>query len=705
MNTAPIDTNRRHFLYGPFGAGKTTAAIEHLRRLLRTERVRGDDILVLLPQRSLATPYHEALRGGQSMRSASMPPGPMVRVTTFASLAQQSVELYWPLLAPTVGFADPGREPTFLTLETSQYHMAPLVDAAIDDGAFDGVRVERARVVSQVLDNLNKAALHGLGIDEAYERLELAAPLGEQRAARLNALRAARRISHQFRQRCLQETLLDFSLQILIFNEHVLTNPWSRTHLFRTHRHLIYDNAEEDTRSAHQLVAAWLPHLDSALIIADSDAGYRTFLGADPQGVNELRDLCDVQTVMDESHIMTPSIAHVARRVDGVFDARRRTLSQPPVELEENLPALVVPDQHFRFYPQMLEWAAAQIHSLVNDQGVAPGEIAVLAPFVSDALRFSLQTALDRYGIALATHRPSRALQDEPAARTLLTLARLAHPFWGMPPAATDVTLALTVAISDLDPVRSNLLSTKVYPPRRRDNELGEFGALAEEIRQRVTYASGEHYTRLRDWLYAYRSETTLTPLDQFFARLFGEVLSQPGFGFHDDRDAARVASQLVESARKFRWTLEGSQSGRVDAVRFGREYVLLAESGAIGALFLPGWQTPAEAVFLAPAYTFLLRNRAVDVQFWLDIGATSWWERLYQPLTHPYVLSMRWQPGAPWTDRDEFITRQDTLRRLLLGLIRRTRRQIFLGASDYSESGFEQSGPLLTIVNRLLSI
>lgn len=705
MNTAPIDTNRRHFLYGPFGAGKTTAAIEHLRRLLRTERVRGDDILVLLPQRSLAAPYHEALRGGQTMRSASMPPGPMVRVTTFASLAQQSVELYWPLLAPTVGFADPGREPTFLTLETSQYHMAPLVDAAIDDGAFDGVRVERARVVSQVLDNLNKAALHGLGIDEAYERLELAAPLGDQRAARLNALRAARRISHQFRQRCLQETLLDFSLQILIFNEHVLTNPWSRTHLFRTHRHLIYDNAEEDTRSAHQLVAAWLPHLDSALIIADSDAGYRTFLGADPQGVNELRDLCDVQTVMDGSHIMTPSIAHVARRVDGVFDARRRTLSQPPVELEENLPALVVPDQHFRFYPQMLEWAAAQIHSLVNDQGVAPGEIAVLAPFVSDALRFSLQTALDRYGIALATHRPSRALQDEPAARTLLTLARLAHPFWGMPPAATDVTLALTVAISDLDPVRSNLLSTKVYPPRRRDNELGEFGALAEEIRQRVTYASGEHYTRLRDWLYAYRSETTLTPLDQFFARLFGEVLSQPGFGFHDDRDAARVASQLVESARKFRWTLEGSQSGGVDAVRFGREYVLLAESGAIGALFLPGWQTPAEAVFLAPAYTFLLRNRAVDVQFWLDIGATSWWERLYQPLTHPYVLSMRWQPGAPWTDRDEFTTRQDTLRRLLLGLIRRTRRQIFLGASDYSESGFEQSGPLLTIVNRLLSI
>jgi hypothetical protein len=365
---------------------------------------------------------------------------------------------------------------------------------------------------------------------------------------------------------------------------------------------------------------------------------------------------------------------------------------------------LVVPDQLFRFYPQMLEWAAGQIRTLIHDQGIAPGEIAVLAPFVSDALRFSLQSALERYDVSLATHRPSRALQDEPAARTLLTLARLAHPFWGMAPAAPDVTLALTVAIADLDPVRASLLSAIVYPPRRRDNELGLFATLTEEMRRRLTYTVGERYDRLRKWLYDYRAESTPTPLDQFFARLFGEVLSQSGFGFHDNRDTARVAFQLVESARKFRWTLEGNPTDPQNGARFGRDYVHMAESGALGALYLPGWQTPENAVFLAPAYTFLLRNRAVDVQLWLDIGATSWWERLYQPLTHPYVLSMRWQPGAPWTDRDEYTTRQDTMRRLLLGLIRRTRRQIYLGASDYSESGFEQSGPLLTIINRLLA-
>ena len=45
-------------------------------------------------------------------------------------------------------------------------------------------------------------------------------------------------------------------------------------------------------------------------------------------------------------------------------------------------------------------------------------------------------------------------------------------------------------------------------------------------------------------------------------------------------------------------------------------------KSGALGALYLPGWTVTDDAVFIAPAYTFLMRNRVVDVQFWLDIGA-----------------------------------------------------------------------------------
>ena len=220
-----VETPNKLFLEGPFGAGKTTLAIRRLTWLLQQERVLGSDILVLTPQRTLGRPYYSALR------SAEIPAGPPVQVTTVASLARRSVELYWPLLSQPAGFADPSREPVFLNLETSQYHMGPLVDAAFAAGAFQGIRVERNRVISQVLDNLNKAALNGFSIDDAYARLETAAPPGEQRAASLNALRSAREISHLFRAKCLALNLVDYSLQIDIFTRQRAGQEWSRTHL------------------------------------------------------------------------------------------------------------------------------------------------------------------------------------------------------------------------------------------------------------------------------------------------------------------------------------------------------------------------------------------------------------------------------------------------------------------------------------------
>ncbi len=748
-----IHANNKLALSGPFGSGKTTFALERIRWLLAQERVRGDDILVLTPQRTIAEPFHTALR------SSAIPGGAPVRVTTLAGLARHSVELYWPLLASVADFADARREPTFLNLETSQYHMARFVDAAIARGEFDGIRIEHNRVVSQVLDNLNKAALQGFTIDEAYARLELAVPSGEQQTARLNALQAARRISHEFRALCKEKTLLDFSLQIELFMRQVLTNDWSRVHLFRSQRHLIFDNIEEDTTSAHSLVLQWLPQLDSALLISDTDAGFRLFLGADPQGVTALQAACDQTITLTTSFIMQPALVRLTERIErtlGMSRAAPRITTESagtdtpwneetdfaaversevdaseidPSEIDtseadpkeadpsaidqqsladnEISSALVVPLIGFRFFPQMIDWAVGEIRRLVEEEGVPPGEIAILAPFVSDALRFSVQTRLTEMGIASTTHRPSRALDAEPAARTLLTLAKLAHPHWGMRPAAADVTLALSLTVDALDPVRAHLLSRIVYPERRPTIELGRFGELVPDMQERITFRLGEVYDRLRDWIYTYRANPDLIPLDQFFARFFGELLSQPGFGFHDDRDTARIANQLVESARNFRWALENVAEGeeQVDLyTRLGREYVGLVEQGALGALYAPGWKPIDEAVFIAPAYTFLMRNQKVAYQFWLDIGSGGWWERLYQPLTHPYVLSKRWPANEPWSDMAEYTKRQETMNRLLLGLIRRTGQAIYLGISDYSESGFEQRGALLMLVNRLLT-
>ena len=135
-----------------------------------------------------------------------------------------------------------------------------------------------------------------------------------------------------------------------------------------------------------------------------------------------------------------------------------------------------------------------------------------------------------------------------------------------------------------------------------------------------------------------------------------------------------------------------------------GREYRDMVEDGVIAAQYVRGWQeTDRNAVLLAPAHTFLMMNQPVDYQFWLDVGSRGWYERLYQPLTHPYVLSQHWQPGRQWDHDDEERANQQRLYRVSIGLLRRCRKQVFLGLSELGEQGYEQRGPLLWSFNHVL--
>ena len=343
-----------------------------------------------------------------------------------------------------------------------------------------------------------------------------------------------------------------------------------------------------------------------------------------------------------------------------------------------------------------LTWTAKHIASLVNDYGVPPKEIVVLAPLLSDALRFSLTNRLEALKIPVHSHRPSRALRQEPAARALLTLAKIAHPDWGTRPPSFDVTFALMTAIHGIDLARARLLSEIVY--RESTGGLSSFEKIYQDKQARITFEYGGRYETLFRWLEAY-PKAERPPVDFFFSRLFGEVLSQPGFGFHQNFDAARAAANLIDSARNFRWTVSA-----VDPeADVGQEYVRMVDSGVIADQYLRDWQLAAsDSVLLAPAYTYLMTNRPVDYQFWLNIGSPAWVQRLYQPLTHPYVLSLQWDE-KPWTfERDEQVNRA-TLYRLASGLIHRCRKRIYLGYSQYSEQGYEQRGPLLEAIQRVL--
>jgi hypothetical protein len=551
-----------------------------------------------------------------------------------------------------------------------------------------------------VIDNLNKAASVGFAHTEIGDRLS-AAWVGDPGQRRIYA--DAQESATRFRKYCLEHNLLDFSLQMEIFSKILWHTSECRDYLTSQYRHLVYDNVEEDIPAAHDLVLDWLPNFDSVLVIFDRDAGYRRFLGADPSSAERLSDLCTNHEILNESFVTTPQI----QALESAFISKLLPDHSAPVDLE-SLSALTFPPSETptHFYPQMLDWVAQEIKYLVKDEGLSPSEIVVLGPFLPDALRFSLSNRLEELEIPWRSLRPSRSLREEPASHCLLTLAELAHPGWNIRPTRSDVTYAFLYGIEGMDLVRAQLLAEIVY--RLKDNSLSGFAAIRTEVKDRITYVFGQQYEILREWIEVYRQQPVPDPLDHFLRRLFGEILSQKGFGFHRNNDAARTAASLVDSVQKFRRAMDpgvASESGDhspglKNNLEVGKEYIAMLQDGVIAAQYVEAWKLGhGEAVLLAPAHTFLMMNQPATVQFWLDAGSGGWWERLFQPLTQPYILSRSWDKDRGWTDADEEAANQQTLARLITGLLRRCRSRIFLGVSDLGEAGFEQRGPLLKAI------
>ena len=435
------------FLKGPAGTGKTTAAVAWVERLLDSG-VPGDQILILTPQRTLAQPYVQA------SQRPDLPAGGLPTILTFNGLAQRLVNLFWPLVSRDAGFAHPEKPPVFLTAETAQFYIAQVVVPLLEEGYFNGVTIDRNRLYSQILDNLNKAAFIGFDHNELADRLK-AAWVGKP--AQLQIYDQAQVCANRFRQYCLDNNLLDFSLQLEILTRQLWPSFLVQSYLSQTYRHLIYDNIEEDVPTAQDVLRIWIPSFESALLILDNDGGYRAFLGADAENGASLADTCQQSMDFTVQFITNEKIEHLSSHLSDAL-LRRTFTPSPSVEKVHQI--------YFeRFYPEMIHWIGAKIETLCREEDKTPGEIAVLAPFVSDSLRFSLMAELEKRGIPVRSHRPSRTLRDEPTTRCLLTLAKLAHPEWELPITSQEMRVMLMLSLGDMDLIRADLCAKTFSPP------------------------------------------------------------------------------------------------------------------------------------------------------------------------------------------------------------------------------------------------
>lgn len=654
----------------PQGPAAAAALVRARLAALLEQGVNGDEILVLVPQRPRRSPEPPAGPG----RAAVSP-----QIHTFYGLAARMVRLFWPRVAGEAGFRAPLDPPVLLTYETAQYVMKQIVDPVVEQGAFDGLSLRPQRLLSQLLDNLNKAGVNGYDIAEVGPRLRASwTARGEGRESWFDQ---AQDCIEAYRAHCLENNLLDVSLALQIFHRSLLPRKEFQEHLGDRFRHLLVEAVEETVPLAQDFVRGRLAAADSAWLVARRDGGFRVFLGVDPEGARSLRQDCGRRLRVPDEPVR-PTVA-----LGRALSARFETPAEDAAFEGEILPG-VLRLISARHRGRMVGEVAAEVVRLVAAGEAEPGEIAVVAPHADGVLRFLVAEALREAEIPCAVVRRFESLREEPETRLALALAALAYPGWRRPPHAADVSEALQAALA-LDAVRAQLLTRAGYDAG--SGTLRDLGEGDERLRERLPDGALEAFDTLRRWLAA-RRQGEPQPLDLFLRQLFGEVLSRP------DLDPARAAmySRLISSAAWFRRSAPSLGAGP-DPGGTAEGYARMVEEGVVAAAHPPEAPAAGAVLVVAPVYTYLLEERFDRFQFWLDAGSISWWEPPHQPLTNPHVLSRGWPREARWTEAVDFETRNRTLGRLVRGLCSRAGEAVYLCWSETEGGGPpEEDSPLL---------
>lgn len=683
---APSDQGQHLFVCGPAGAGKSTALKKRLASLLAA-RVPSHTVLTIVSEQNAADGFRN------TVADAGLGPHSGLTLVTFYGFAREMVTLFWPVIAQPAGFAEQHGQPVFLSYDMAQIQMRQVIAPMLAEGAFEGLRLRPQQILSQLLDNLNRAALNGLTLDEMETRLVRTWAGALEHAQYFSrAADAARR----FRQRCLDTNTLDLSLVIEVLQNHLLDDPMFVDYITRRYRHLLADNVEEMPPAAIRLVQALLPGTDSAVVVYDEGGGYRRYLAADPQGAMALADECDRFVEMQDrltSGRSLQALANVAQQrltgkaahdITGARDAIIQTINP-------------------RFRREMIQEVIGLLTGSLLAQVASPSEIAIVAPYLDAALQHGLVQGLAAAGVPYRLLRRRGSPRDDSLVRAWLTLSMLAHPTWGLVPSHFDVAEALSMAVDRLDRPRATLAARRLYDPA--ELRLWPADILSNSDKDRIGLRAVERIDALQRWLVRGPREE---PLDRFLGYLFAELNGAPPLrpegSRHRHLRQAAACNWLIQTAARFRNAAPAL--GLTELTDQGRVFIESILGGIVSRTppDILDIEPPTEdGVLISTVYAYLLAGPAVQIQIWLEASATGWWETPRQPLSNAFVLAPGWDPSRPWTEAENYAMRNQLLSRLIGGLCSRCGRGVILASSQLDRRGERQAGPLWRALGHLV--
>ncbi len=694
---------QQFWLSGKSCSGKTTRLVQQIQRhytAINAHPALGKTpASPKLPQSMLvlAANNHNQRELADAIQAALDGDGRFVSKTPLGFMADE-VELFFPIICDTLNLQS--EFPLRLRPELEQKYATELWEDTLESWDLNLSGRSLSRLIRRLLDLLQLAGAAGVEPDKIGDRLtagqlsllsgtivygqdDLLATLTEE----------ATELLISWRNWCLERGFLTYGIIYELYWRHLLPNPSYKKQLFQRFDSIWADDVHDYPAIAKDLCELFLDANYPAMFTANPDGQTRLGLNADPNYLATLATKC--QQIDLES---TDGLASTLGKI------LAEQLAQP--QFSTSLPTTIQSIQSLS-RASLLEKVIIEIQRLIKDEGVAPEEIAIIAPGLDEVARYTLIQSLGESGIAVEPLSEQRPIYSSPWGRSPITLLALLYPHCGRLLQTSEVAELLimlsqtTAGEYPIDPVRAGLLVDYCYQPDPDHPQLLSANTMPRG--DRLGYQVTTAYEDIRRWLNEQKSKLdpsplgVLTTLDEAIRYFFLDRLDLSYEQLATLRELTETCQHFYAGDRR----LQNHQAETTTPESRVPELIQLLQLDLISTNPRPQFafnRNKKPTVTLATIFQYRSAKLRHRYQFWLDAGARLW-EQGGAATLFGYGVFQKDSDGEPWSIAAETSQNQQRLQRIVQDLVGRCRDKIYLCHSDLSITGNEQMGPLMPLL------
>ena len=609
--------------------------IDLYKKLLCEVNNRSESIIFIVPNSTTKLKYE---------RNLDIEISESLNITTYIGFIKREIIKFWPLITEKCNqIKNKSILPTFIPSSLSEYIIINKVKEERNaNGYFQDITATNRSISNSINNNMNKAALALIDFQSIGEKIYLS------KKNRDNLMRFSYsqmdEIVAYYISRLLENSMLDNSLAIYLYNNYLLNDDVYINYLSKKFKYLIIDSLENSSNAEVDFINLLSNYTMDTYIYFNEKRDYSVFNNIDIEYIYE--------NIIDKIK-------------DNNEDVSRNNTELSDIYL---LNSKVILNDSSQLYNEMIGEVCNKVIELVA-KGVKLNEIAIISPVNNTILDYQIKSILNDNKISVFNTKKHNKIVDYPYSNALVVAACIFYDCEGY--IKEDEYISFIEILFDVNRIKAY----KIYRNKEENIE----------------------YKALKEYILSKKSENLKT--SEFLIKFYIDKMLNLKGGI-DNVDTCKniiyESEAFIENIKVLGLNKENNE---------GKIFIEVLKS-TINDYYRVSDIIDlknSDNIIIATPYSYLSYCIDRPIQIWVDIGSNAWNMKIEKDISNFIVLRKSFKENQIYTNDMEEYYKKYYLYNMIYNLLLDA-KEVYAYKSEYSVNGYIQESILYSILLKLVS-